>query len=90
MTIKPIGPRVLLKYIKHEEKTKGGIYIPDSAKEDRKEGIVAAVGTYPNGTPLPLNQGDKILYGGYTADEFEHNGEKFKMIEFKDVLAKLE
>ena len=90
MNIKPIGPRVLLKSIKHEEKTKGGIYIPDSAKEDRKEGIVAAVGTFPNGTPLNLNIGDKILYGGYTADEFEHNSQKYKMIEYKDVLAKFE
>jgi len=87
MDIKPIGERVLLKPHKQEEKTKGGIYIPESAKEEKKEGEVLAVGTYKDGKSLPLKKGDKILYGGYSSDDFELNGQKYIFIEFKDVLA---
>lgn len=89
MKIKPIGERVLLK-AKNEEKTKGGLYIPDSAKEGRKEGIVVAVGTYNDGKELPLKAGDVILYGGYSSDDFDVDGQKYIMIDFKDVLAKFE
>ncbi len=87
-TITPIGERVLLKPKEEESKTKGGIYIPDSAKESKKEGIVIAVGT-KDGKELPLKKGDKILYGGYSSDEFELDGEKYVVVEFKDVVAKL-
>ncbi len=89
MNIKPIGERVLIKP-KGEEKTKGGIYIPESAKEGKKEGIVVAVGQRKDGTDLPLKHGDFVLYGGYSSDEFELEGQKYIMVEFKDVLAKLE
>ncbi len=88
MNLKPIGERVILKPIKAEEKTKSGIYLPKS--EDKKQGIVEAVGTFKYGKPMPLNKGDKILYGGYSSEEFEINGEKFLIIDYKDVLAKLE
>ncbi|RME52457.1 co-chaperone GroES [Candidatus Woesearchaeota archaeon] len=94
MKFKPLGERVLLKPEKEEEKTKGGIYIPDTAKEKKKQGEVLAVGTYtkgPNaGKPLPLSKGDKVLYGGYSADEIEVDGEEFVFVDFKDVLAKIE
>jgi chaperonin GroES len=89
MNIKPIGERVLIQPTQDEEKTKGGIYIPETAKEGKKEGIIIAVGT-KDGKELPLKKGDKILYGGYSNDEFEFNGEKFIILEYKDVLAKLE
>lgn len=89
MEIKPIGERVLLQP-KEEEKTKGGIYIPDSAKESKKEGEVLAVGTFKDGKELPLKKGDHVLYGGYSSDEFEFDGKKYIVIDFKDVLAKLE
>ncbi len=88
--IKPIGERVLIKPFEGEEKTKGGIYIPDSAKETRKEGEVVAVGTTKDGKELPLKKGDRIIYGGYSSDEFEFEGEKFIILDFKDVLAKIE
>jgi len=90
MKIKPIGERVLIKPQKEEEKTKGGIYIPDTAKESKKEGIVIEVGIGKEDKPLPLKKGDKILYGGYSSDEFEIDGEKYVILEFKDVLAKIE
>lgn len=90
MNIKPMGERVLLKPLVKQEKTKGGIYIPDSAKEDRKEGEVLASGTYKDGKELPLNKGDKIIYGGYSSDEVTIDGEKYIFIDFKDVLAKFE
>lgn len=89
MNIQPIGERVLLKPSKTEEKTSGGIYIPETAKEEKKEGEVVAVGTTKDGNQLPLSPGDKVLYGGYNSDDFEKDGEKYLIIEFKDILAKL-
>ncbi|MGM5483722.1 MAG: co-chaperone GroES [Nanobdellota archaeon] len=90
MKIKPIGERVLLKQQKKEEKTAGGIYIPDSAKEEKKEGIVVAVGQYKDNKELPLKEGDKVIYGGYSSEEFEFDGEKHTFVDFKDILAKYE
>ena len=90
MKIKPIGERVLIKQQKKEEKTKGGIYLPDSAKEEKKEGEVVSVGQYKDGKDLPLKPGDKVIYGGYNSEELEINGEKHIFVDFKDVLAKFE
>jgi len=89
MDIKPIGERVLIEPIKLEEKTKGGLYIPESAKEERKEGTVISVGQYKDGKELPIKSGDKIIYGGYSSDDWEVDGKKYVFIEFKDVLAKV-
>ena len=88
--LKPLGERVLVKHAKKEEKTKGGIYIPDSAKDDRKEGIVVSVGALKDGKELPLKPGDRVLYGGFSPEEIELNGEKHTFVEFKDILAKFE
>jgi len=90
MNIKPIGERVLLKPKKEEEKTKGGIYIPESVKENKKEGEVLAVGTLKDGKEIPLKKGDRVLYGGYSSDEFEIDNEKFIIVEYKDILGKFE
>lgn len=90
MAIKPIGERVLLKPLKREEKTKTGIYLPKDADKDKKEGIVEAVGTDKDNRPLPLNKGDHVMYGGYSNEEFEINGETFIFVDFKDILARLE
>lgn len=90
MIIRPIGERVLIKSIKKAEVTDSGIYIPDSAQEDKKEGIVVAVGTFEDGKELPLKAGDHILYGGYKADEIDLDGETHMFIDFKDVLAVVE
>jgi chaperonin GroES len=85
--IKPIGERVLLKHQKKEEVTKGGIYIPDSARQEKKEGIVLAVGTFEDGKDLPLKKGDHVIYGGYQSDEIEIDGENYVFVDFKDILA---
>ena len=90
MAIKPIGERVLIKPVKQGEKTKGGLYIPDTAKEEKKEGVIVAVGTNKEGKELPLKPGDLVLYGGYNSEEIEINGEKHIIVEFKDVIAKFE
>jgi chaperonin GroES len=90
MKFVPIGERVLIKPDQPLEKTKSGIYIPDSAQEKRKEGDVVAAGTYKDGKDLPLKSGDHILYGGYSSEKIEIDGEDFVFIEFKDVLAKIE
>lgn len=90
MNIKPLGERVLIKPIKTEEKTAGGIYIPEEAREDKKQAIVEDVGKSKDGKDLPLNKGDKVLYGGYSSDEFEIEGQKHLIIEYKDILAIVE
>ena len=90
MMIRPIGERVLIKAIKKAEVTESGIYIPDSAQEERKEGIVAGVGTFEDGKALPLKVGDRVIYGGYKSDEIDFNGETHMFIDFKDVLAVVE
>jgi len=87
MRVKPIGERILIKPIKAEEKTSGGIYIPEEAKEEKKQAIVEEVGKTKEGKELPLKKGDKILYGGYSSDEFEINNEKYLIVDFKDILA---
>ncbi|MBS3139045.1 co-chaperone GroES [Candidatus Woesearchaeota archaeon] len=90
MNLKPLGERVLVKLAKKEEKTKGGLYIPDTAKEEKKEGEVVAVGQFKDGKELPLKKGDRVLYGGYSSEDFEKDGEKYVFVEFKDILAKFE
>lgn len=89
MDIQPIGERVLIKPKEEKDVTEGGIYIPEEAKEDKKEGEVLAVGKYKDGKDLPLKKGDRILYGGYSNEEFEIEEKKYIVLEFKDVLAKL-
>jgi chaperonin GroES len=90
MNIKPVGERVLIKPIKEEEVTSGGIYIPESAQKEKKEGNIVAVGTYEDGKELPVKKGDHVIYGGFQSDEMEMDGEKYLFIDFKDVLAIVE
>jgi len=89
MKIKPIGKRVLIKPVKEEERTKSGIYIPESAKEKKKQGIVVEVGTVED-KEFPIKKGDVILYAGYSSEELEFDGEKYLILESKDVIAKIE
>ena len=90
MNIKPIGERVLIKPVKEEEKTTGGIYIPETAKEKKKQGVVVEIGTSSDDNELPVQKGDLILYTGYSTEELEMNGEKFLIIDISDIIAKLE
>lgn len=90
MNIKPIGERVLIKPVKEEEKTTGGIYIPETAKEKKKQGVVMEIGTTSDDNELPVQKGDLILYTGYSTEELEMNGEKYIIINISDIIAKLE
>ncbi len=92
MKIKPLQDRVLIKRIEEEEKTKGGIIIPDAAKEKPMEGKVVAVGdgkTLENGTkaPLTVKVGDKILFGKYSGTEIKVDGEEHLILREDDILA---
>ena len=89
MKIKPLGKRVLIKPVKEEEKTKGGIFIPETAKEKKKQGIIIEVGTVED-KDFPVKKGDVILYTGYSSEELEVDGEKYLILESKDVIAKIE
>jgi len=88
MKLTPIGERVILKPLKQEEKTKSGIYLPKS-NEEKKQGIVHEVGESKIGK-MPLIPGDKVLYTGYSSEDIEIDGEKFLIVEFKDIIAKIE
>lgn len=90
MNIKPIGERVLIKPVKEEEKTAGGIYIPETAKEKKKQGVVVEIGTTSDDNELPVQKGDLILYTGYSTDELEMDGEEYLIINISDIIAKLE
>jgi chaperonin GroES len=92
MKIRPLADRLVVKRTKEEEKTKGGIIIPDTAKEKPVEGTVVAVG---NGKilkdgkqrPLDVKVGDKVLFGKYTGSEVKIDGEELVMLREDDVLA---
>jgi chaperonin GroES len=81
--------------VKEEEKTKGGIIIPDTAKEKPLEGLVVAVGngkTLKDGSsrPLDVKVGDKVLFGKYTGTEVKLDGEEHVLLNEDDVLAVVE
>tara|TARA_Y100000310_G_scaffold138694_1_gene137711 strand:- start:45 stop:308 length:264 start_codon:yes stop_codon:yes gene_type:complete len=86
--IKPLKDRVLIKPKKIEEKTEGGIYVPDSAREDKlQEGEVVAVG---DSSEIALKQGDKVLFEDVGCTELRVNGERHVIMNVKDILAKVE
>jgi chaperonin GroES len=92
MQITPLGDRILVKPLEAEEKTKGGIILPDTAKEKPQEGRVVAVGkgkVLDDGKvqPLEVKPGDKILYGKYSGTEIKLEDEEHLIIREEDVLA---
>ena len=87
--IHPLADRVLVKPAAAEEKTVGGIIIPDSAKEKPLRGTVLAVGNGTKDEAMVLKEGDTILYGKYAGTELEFDGEKLLIMRQSDVLAKL-
>ena len=95
MKIRPLQDRVIVKRIEEEEKTKGGIIIPDTAKEKPQEGKVIAVGkgkVNDDGklTPLVVKVGDKILFGKYSGTEIKMNGEELLIMREDDILGIVE
>lgn len=87
MTIKPLADRVLIKPAPAEEKTVGGIIIPDTAKEKPLQGSVIAVGNGTKDEEIVLKAGDTVLYGKYSGTEVELDGEKYLIMRQSDVLA---
>jgi chaperonin GroES len=95
MKIKPLQDRILVKRIEEEEKTKGGIIIPDAAKEKPQEGLVAAVGEgklLENGTRVApaVKAGDKVLFGKYSGTEVKIDGEEHLILREDDILGIVE
>ena len=84
--IKPLGDRVIVKPIERET-MKGGIIIPDTAKEKPLKGEVMAVGHGTKDEEMVLKVGDTVLYGKYSGTEIEVDGEKYLMMRQSDVLA---
>jgi chaperonin GroES len=95
MKVKPLQDRLVIKRIEEEEKTKGGIIIPDAAKEKPQEGRVVAIGdgkVLESGqkSPLTVKVGDKILFGKYSGTEIKIDGEEHLILREDDVLAIIE
>ena len=87
MNIKPLADRVLVKPAAAEEKTIGGIIIPDSAKEKPLKGEVLAVGNGTKDEKMELAVGNTVLYGKYAGTELEWEGEKYLIMRQSDILA---
>jgi len=91
MSFRPLHDRVLVRRVEAEEKTAGGIIIPDSAKEKPAEGIVVSVGTgarAENGTitPLDVKEGDRVLFGKWSGTEIKVAGEDLLIMKESDIL----
>ena len=92
MNLKPLGDRVVIEHVELDEKSAGGIFLPDTAKEKPQEGVVRAVGTgrvLDNGTTIPLTvkNGDRIIYSKYSGSEVKVEGKEYLIVSEKDVLA---
>ena len=95
MKMRPLQDRVLVKRTEEEEKTSGGIIIPDSAKEKPQEGTIVAVGkgkVLDNGTKVELDVkvGDSILFSKYAATDIKIEGEEFLIMREDDILGVIE
>jgi chaperonin GroES len=95
MNVKPLFDRVLVKRVDSDTKTKGGLYIPASAKEKPQEGLVLAVGagkTLDNGNTatMQVKEGDRVLFGKYSGTEIKVDGEERLIIREDDILGILE
>lgn len=92
LNIRPLGERVIVRALPQEERTKSGIYLPDTAKEKPQQGEVMAVG---NGkvtddgktVPMTVKAGDKVLYGKYSGTEVKIDGEEYLIIKESEILA---
>lgn len=95
MNIRPLQDRVIVQRIEEEEKTKGGIIIPDTAKEKPQEGKIIAVGkgkVNDEGkvVPMSVKQGDKILFNKYSGAEVKLNGKDYLIMREDDILGIVE
>jgi chaperonin GroES len=92
MKIKPLRDRVLVEILEAEGKTKGGIILPDTAKEEKAEGKIVAIGSgkkLDNGETqaLEVKKGDRVIFGKYAGDEILVDGKKHKILKEDEILA---
>ena len=85
--MKPLGTRVLIEPLVPEEKTQGGIIIPDSAKEKPQNGKVVAVGPGSKDEPMEVKVGDIVLYGKYSGTEVQFENNDYLIMSQSDILA---
>jgi chaperonin GroES len=95
MNIRPLHDRLIVKRMEEEEKTKGGIIIPDNAKEKPQQGEVIAVGSgkvLEDGkrAPLEIKKGDRVLFGKYSGSEIKIDGSEYLMMREEDILGVIE
>ena len=95
MTFRPLHDRILVRRIEAEEKTAGGIIIPDTAREKPQEGEVIAIGPGARDesgklTPLDVKAGDRILFGKWSGTEIKLNGEDLLIMKESDVMGVIE
>lgn len=95
MAFRPLHDRVLVRRLEDEEKTAGGIIIPDTAKEKPSEGLVVAVGAGTKDddgsiTPLDVKEGDRILFGKWSGSEVKIDGEELLIMKESDILGIIE
>jgi chaperonin GroES len=95
MKIRPLGDKVLVKRLEAEEKTAGGIVLPDAAKEKPKQGKVISVGNgklLDNGTrsAMQVKKGDKVLFTSYSGSEVKMAGEEYLIMDESEIMARVE
>ncbi len=87
INIKPLSDRVIVEPAPAEEKTPGGIIIPDTAKEKPQKGTVVAVGPGKKDEPMTVKVGDKVLYGKYAGTEINIDGKEYLIMRESDIYA---
>ena len=87
INIKPLADRVIIEPAAAEEKTSGGIIIPDTAKEKPQRGTVVAVGPGKKDEPLTVKNGDMVLYGKYAGTEITVEGQDYLILRESDIVA---
>jgi chaperonin GroES len=87
LNIKPLADRVIIEPSAAEEKTAGGIIIPDTAKEKPQRGLVVAVGPGKKDEPLTVKEGDSVLYGKYSGTEISFEDKEYLIMRESDIVA---
>ena len=87
LNIKPLADRVIVEAAPAEQKTAGGIIIPDTAKEKPQRGAIVAVGAGKKDEPMTVKVGDNVLYGKYAGTEINYEGKDYLIMKESDILA---
>lgn len=90
MKVKPLADRVLVKLGKNEEKTAGGIIIPDTAQEKTQQGVVVETGPGTEKEKITVKSGDKVMYDKYAGAQIKINGEEHLILRMSDIIAVVE